>query len=415
MKQIHSILYERRDIDLSKDFLLSSSQFELRRLIPRQRGRINVRSKNSPSRAAYLFFFLCDLPWWQLFLIMAICYVIFNLIFALLFYSIGGGMSYKEREEVLTFWTCLFFSIQTMDTIGYGLLSPVTWGCDIITMFCSIMANFFWCWFCGLVFAKMSFPKKLKYTHKYSDVAVMNRKMLIYKEEEYLAGHPSITFRVSGTYSSSELCDGNMNLVYFKTKTREDGFEEYELSELDFEINRQLGRPREMNLSTPLLALPWTVTHAIDEDSPLYKKSLEDMAEENGEIIAILDGIDEISSQNYQSRWSYIASEILPHREFIPCVKRDIGCYVVDFNQISATVAVEEKQIVNTAKAMEKLIAWSEDSSSPIIQAPKRYLSGPLAGQDRGQQQIIRRSKTEDGMSVGPDFLETEVRKKPEF
>jgi len=57
-----------------------------------------------------------------------------------------------------------------------------------------------------------------------------------------------------------------------------------------------------MNLSTPLLALPWTVTHAIVEMSPLYGLSLEDMAAANGEIIAVLDGIDEISSQNYQSR-----------------------------------------------------------------------------------------------------------------
>jgi len=74
-----------------------------KRLIPRQRGRINVRGKNSPSRTAYLFFFLCDLPWYKLFLIMATCYLIFNLIFAGLFYSIGGGMSYWEREEVLSF------------------------------------------------------------------------------------------------------------------------------------------------------------------------------------------------------------------------------------------------------------------------------------------------------------------------
>jgi len=44
------------------------------------------------------------------------------------------------------------------------------------------------------------------------------------------------------------------------------------------------------------------VTHAIDDQSPLYGLSLEDMAAENGEIIAVLDGIDEISSQNYQSR-----------------------------------------------------------------------------------------------------------------
>jgi len=97
---------------------------------------------NTPSRAAYVFFYLCNLPWYQL-LIMAVSYFIFNIIFALLFYSIDGGMSYKEREEVLSLWTCFFFSIQTMDTIGYGLLSPLTWRCDVITMPCSILANFF--------------------------------------------------------------------------------------------------------------------------------------------------------------------------------------------------------------------------------------------------------------------------------
>jgi len=318
-------------------------------------------------------------------------------------------MSYTEREEVLTFWTCFFFSIQTMDTIGYGLLSPITWGCDVITMFCSIMANFFWCWFCGLVFAKMSFPKKLKYTHKYSDVAVMNRKMLIYQEEEYLAGPPSITFRVSGTYSSSELCDGNLHLVYFKTNTREDGWEDYEFHELDFEINRQLGRPREMNLSTPLLALPWTVTHAIDKVSPLYEKTLDDMKKENGEIIAVLDGIDEISSQNYQSRWSYITSEILCHREFLPCVKRDIGCFVVDFSRISDTVPVEEKQVVESAKVLDELIASSEDY--PIVRAPKKYSSGPIeasSSQVSPKRRTFRRIKTEPDRIVREDLPSNE-------
>jgi len=389
----------------------STRKQKLERLIPRTRGRINVRGKNSPSRAAYLFFFLCDLPWWQLFLMMALCYIFFNLAFAILFYAIGGGMSYKEREEELTFWTCFFFSIQTMDTIGYGLLSPITWSCDVLTMFCSILANFFWCWFCGLVFAKMSFPKKLKYTHKYSDVAVLNCKTLTYKGEEYLAGYPSITFRVSGTYSSSELCDGDMHLVYFKTKTTVDGWEDYEFHELDFEINRQLGRPREMNLSTPLLALPWTVTHAIDEQSPLYGMHLEGMAEENGEIIAVIDGIDEISSQNYQSRWSYTPKEILLHREFQPCVKHDAGCFMVDFGKLSQTVAVDEKQIVKSSEAMDELIASSENY--PIVPVPKKYFSGPItAGSRHCQRQIFRRANTEIDMTIGRDKSKNEAQKE---
>jgi len=302
-------------------------------------------------------------------------------------------MTYEAREKVLSFWTCFFFSMQTMDTIGYGLLSPVTWGCDVLTMVCSIMANFFWCWFCGLVFAKMSFPKKLKHTHKYSDVAVMNRQMLTYKGEEYLSGHPSITFRVSGTYSSSELCDGNLNLVYFRTRTTKDGWEDYEFHELDFEINRQRGRAREMRLSTPLLALPWTVTHPIDEQSPLYRKSLEDVAEENGEIIVVMDGIDEISSQSYQSRWSYVPQEILEHREFVPCVKRAEGCFTVDFDQISQTVAVAEKQIKQPVLAIDDLTT-SEDM--PTLRVPTKHLSGPIeaGGKVRSPARIFRRSET---------------------
>jgi len=115
-----------------------------------------------------------------------------------------------------------------------------------------------------------------------------------------------------------------------------------------------------MNLSTPLLALPWTVTHAINEFSPLYALTLEDMANENGEIIAVLDGIDEISSQNYQSRWSYIYNEILPHREFLPCVKRDVGCFVVDFDRISHVRTVDEKKIVDEAEELDEIAAAEE-------------------------------------------------------
>jgi len=228
----------------------------------------------------------------------------------------------------------------------------------------------------------------------------MNRKTLTYQGEQYLAGDPTITFRVSGTYSSSELCDGTLHLVYFTTKTREDGWEDYEFHELDFEINRQRGRPREMNLSTPLLALPWTVTHAIVEESPLYGLSLEDMAAANGEIIAVLDGIDEISSQNYQSRWSYIPREILSHREFLPCVRRDIGCFVVDFDKISHTVEVEEHQIVESAEVMDELAAIEDFQ---IVRAPKKYVSGPIRQSE--PRQCYRRFKTENVLVLPPKFI----------
>lgn len=63
------------------------------------------------------------------------------------------------------------------------------------------------------------------------------------------------------------------------------------------------------------------------------------MERENGEIIVILDGVDEISSLTYQSRWSYKASDIVEGKEFVPCVQRsqDDGFFTVDFNRFSET------------------------------------------------------------------------------
>jgi len=124
--------------------------------------------------------------------------------------------------------------------------------------------------------------------------------------------------------------------------------------------------------------------------------SLEDMANENGEMIAVLDGIDEISSQNYQSRWSYMFNEILPHREFLPCVKRDIGCFVVDFDRISHTVAVEENQIVDSVEVMDQLAA-SEDFK--LMRAPKRYLSGSVM--ESPPRSKYRRLKTDTELLAG--------------
>ena len=42
---------------------------------------------------------------------------------------------------------------------------------------------------------------------------------------------------------------------------KENGGIDYCFHELDFELNHQIGRVRSMNMSAPLLCLPWVVTH----------------------------------------------------------------------------------------------------------------------------------------------------------
>lgn len=60
-----------------------------------------------------------------------------------------------------------------------------------------------------------------------------------------------------------------------------------------------------------LLIWPATIVHEINETSPFYLKSAEDMLRERFEVVVILEGTIESTGQSIQARSSYIASEIL--------------------------------------------------------------------------------------------------------
>jgi len=328
------------------------------RLVPRKRGRINVRSSNLPDFWEYLFFLILDLPWLQSVVFASCLSIAFFLIFGFLFWITGGGFSYILVEKELSFRSCLFFTLQTFDNIGYGYLSPVTYNCDILASFTALLSNFVKIFFGGVLLHKLTNPKKLKYTNKFSDVAVRNENTMTFQIEGYETGVKCLSFRVARTFTSSTLCDSSFQLVYFKTFTDEDGYEKFEFQELDFEINKQLGRSRDISFSLPLLGLPWTVIHPIDKNSPLFGLSLQDMEWENGEVIGILEGCDEICAKNYQARWSYKACDIRENHEFVPCVKRDdCGFFSVDFGRLSKTRRVNPDYVAKPRVSPLKKIA----------------------------------------------------------
>jgi len=153
----------------------------------------------------------------------------------------------------------------------------------------------------GIIFAKLSLPKKLRYIQRYSDVAVRNSTQVTFRGEGYPTGVESLTFRIGVGYSNTHVLNSSFHLVYFRTKTDENRQEIFYFQECGFEINKQSGRNRHM-ASLPLPGLPWTVTHPIDKNSPLFGVTSHQMDVENGEFVGILSGVDEVSSLSYQTR-----------------------------------------------------------------------------------------------------------------
>jgi len=307
------------------------SDTRLSRLIVRETGetgKVNIDYAYKRGRGFYIYLQLIDLTWSSLFLLFVGSYLCLNIILALLFVcdesNINDG---NDDQSVSKFEKAFFFSVQTMDTIGYGALSPkgrfVNW-CVVLA---SMAANFYWAVWTGIIFLRVARPSYIKYSFRFSDYACINTFESVYGGNhedvngEYVKGHRSLSLRLADQRPNAVVCDGNFTLLYFHWQLVE-GTDEYEFvtHEMDFEINRQRGRNRSMGFSAPVLSIPWKVVHKIDEVSPLWQKSIEDIKAERGEIIALLDGIDENTSENYQARWSYCGEEIKDNYRFIQCL-----------------------------------------------------------------------------------------------
>lgn len=71
--------------------------------------------------------------------------------------------------------------------------------------------------------------------------------------------------------------------------------------------------------------------HKIDEISPLYDLTAQDMIKDRFEIVAMLEGVVESTGMTTQARSSYLPSEIVWGHRFEPVVsfKRETGEYEV--------------------------------------------------------------------------------------
>jgi inward rectifier potassium channel len=73
---------------------------------------------------------------------------------------------------------------------------------------------------------------------------------------------------------------------------------------------------------TPIFALTWTALHPINERSPLYGMTAEDLEEIEAEILVTLAGIDDTFSQTILARHSYIPTEIFWNMRLMDIITR---------------------------------------------------------------------------------------------
>ena len=188
-----------------------------------------------------LYFYLTTVSWPKLLLIIVGLFGFINCLFAI-GYMIDGGVANARPGS---FADAFFFSVQTMATIGYGVMAPHSFVSNMMVSVEALSGLTSLAVVTGLIFARFSRPTaRVRFSRV---VAISPRD-----------GVPSLMFRTVNQ-RSNRIVEAQIHAVFSRWETTREGESMRRFYDL------HLARSR-----NALFSLSWTVIHPIVEDSPLF-------------------------------------------------------------------------------------------------------------------------------------------------
>ncbi|XP_003964742.1 inward rectifier potassium channel 2-like [Takifugu rubripes] len=321
----------------------------------RKDGHCNVQFINMSEKGqrylADIFTTCVDIRWRWMLLLFCLSFLLSWLFFGLVFWMVAlsyGDLDSKTQKcvsNVDSFTAAFLFSVETQTTIGYGY-RYVTEECPIavfMVVFQSIVGCIIDAFIIGAVMAKMAKPKKRNETLVFSYYATVAMR----------DGKLCLMWRV-GNLRKSHLVEAHVRAQLLKSRTTAEG-EYIPLDQVDIDVGFDSG------LDRIFLVSPITIVHEIDEDSPFYEMSKDDLQTSEFEIVVILEGMVEATAMTTQCRSSYLAGEILWGQRFEPVLFEEKNYYKVDYSRFDNTYEVPSTPVCSARELAEKM---SNPSSS---------------------------------------------------
>lgn len=223
-----------------------------------------------------LYHWLLRIPWWAMAGVIVSGYLALNVLFAALYLAVGG----IDHAVPGSFADHFFFSVQTMGTIGYGVMAPATPAANALVVAESVVGLLVTALSTGLVFVRFSQTRARMVFSRRAAIGPMD-------------GVPTVAVRL-GNDRRSAVVDATFRLVLSTTVKLAEGHTFYRSQDL------QLVRERASALSRA-----WVVLHRIDPSSPLHGVTPERLRELEAELSLSVLGLDEVSMQPVFARHSW--------------------------------------------------------------------------------------------------------------
>ena len=269
-----------------------AAAFETHQKIINANGSLNFKVKGlSFFKITEVHNLLLSVNWFWFTLIIFCFYFIMNTIFTVL-YIISGtdGLSGVNETASNVFSKVFYFSAQTLCTGYFTDTIPVSVRSTSLAAIEAVVGLFIFAIITGLLYSRFSKP---------NSKIIFSDKILIgsYKQGKALMLRIANIKRNQLLKVSAEVIlllrievDGVMKNMFYNLKLEQE--------------------------TIGMLLLTWTIVHPIDEDSPLDTFSVEDIATASGEIIVVIEGSDDILSQNVFARTSFAAADIISNGRF---------------------------------------------------------------------------------------------------
>ena len=219
----------------------------------------------------------------------AAAFLAVNALFAFLFWLSPEALANVPPGSWLYY---LYFSIETLATVGYGDIHPQTHYGHVVASLEMFVGIFYAAVLTGLVFNRFSRPKARILFAKAITLTVHNRQ-------------PTLMVRIANERHNA-IASATAKLWYIRREISHEGWMSRTFEELPL-----------LRRESPAFLLSWTVYHVVDDASPLAGLSVEDLNDREALFTLTVEGHDESAAQVVRASRTYSASDLHVGKRYV--------------------------------------------------------------------------------------------------
>jgi inward rectifier potassium channel len=251
---------------------------------------------------------------WPRFAVVVIgLYLVINVVFAIGYFLGDGCIAEMPRGS---FASAFFFSVQTLSTVGFGHLYPATFYGDVLTTIEILVGMFFTAVITGLIFVRFSRPV----VH-----LLFSKTMVICPFD----GKHALQLRVANMQHQPMVeAEFRLMMIRKENTVEEEGVRRFYTLKLDYDH---------------LIMFPsaLTIRHIIDETSPLFGVTPEQLREAETRFLTSIVCIDTVIQAPVQSQTDYNWQDVRCGHRFVEIyTEHEDGRLGVDYGHLHDTEPV---------------------------------------------------------------------------